>query len=178
MKIFEPLVADEHELVNAHSYEDDQTLLFDEERPSAWKPISVQRVTYDHRGRAFKRSDFPWLGSHALVMRRKANDALHDILDAHGEVLPLTTNDGVDLYVFNARRVDALDEQHSSIEKFPNGRIMFISKVAFVASAIEGLDAFRLASNKASPTYVSETFIERYNAASLCGLDFNLVWSS
>lgn len=179
MKVFEPLVADAYELVNAASYEDDQSLLFDEERhPGAWKPIAVERVQYDHRGCSLKPSDFPWLGSHALVMGRKANTALVDVLGAHGQVLPLITKGGVDLYVFNARRVNALDEQHSSIEKFPNGRIMFISKVAFVARAIEGLDVFRLSSYKASPTYLSERFIERYTSAGLCGLDFSLAWSS
>lgn len=176
MKIFEPLVADEYEWVSTDSYDDGQALLFDSDgQAGAWKPIRVQRVVRNVGGRLFKASDFPWLGRHALVMRRNAMSALADLLEAHGEVLPLATDDGVELFIFNARRVDALDEHNSSVERFPNGRILSIDKVAFVEAAIQGLDAFRLASYKVSSTYVSERFIDRYQAAGLCGLDFNLV---
>jgi hypothetical protein len=109
-------------------------------------------------------------------MRWSAADALHDILDANGEVLPLSTDDGVELFVLNARVIDALDEANSSLMKFPGtNRIMRIKKVAFVASTIEGVDLFRLP-HRASSTYVSERFVERVKAAGLRGLAFNKVW--
>jgi hypothetical protein len=44
-------------------------------------------VTADE-GQAFNTSDFPWLGSHVLVMRRPAIDALQEILQSSGEFLP------------------------------------------------------------------------------------------
>lgn len=53
---------------------------------------------------------------------------------------------------------------------------MRIRKVAFVASAIEGVDLFRLP-HRASSTYVSERFVERVRTAGLRGLVFNKVWS-
>jgi hypothetical protein len=47
------------------------------------------------------------------------------ILDANGEVLPLSTDDGVELFELNARVTDALDEANSSLTRFPGtNRIM------------------------------------------------------
>ena len=153
--IYEPLVAEGYEWVNAVQPADYEVFLqFDgEPRASAWTRVPVRRVRANER-QACNPSDFPWLGSHALVMRRSAVDALQDILDANGEVLPLSTEDGVELYVLNARVVSALDEANSSLMKFPGtDRIMRIKKVAFVTSAIEGVDIFRLP-HRASSTYV------------------------
>ena len=120
-------------------------------------------------------SDFPWLGGHALVMRQKAFDQLKDIWDATGEMLPLETGDGLSLYVFNAQVVDALDENNSTIIRFPGtNRIMRIKKIAFIRNMVERLDVFRL-SHRASPTFVSEMFIKRFKEAGLVGLEFNAV---
>ncbi len=176
--VYAPQGAEDFECVNTVADQDYEVFLQFDGRPraSAWKPIAVRRVRADDR-QGFIPSDFPWLGSHALIMRRSAVDALRDILDANGEVLPLSTDDGVELSVLNARIVDALDEANSSLMKFPGtNRIMRITKVAFVASKIEGLDLFRLP-HRASSTYVSERFVERVKAAGLRGLVFNKVWS-
>lgn len=176
--IYEPLVAEGYEWVNTVQEDDYEAFLQFDGQPlaSMWKPIAVRRVRADER-QAFNASDFPWLGSHALIMRRSAVDALRDILDANGEVLPLSTDDGVELSVLNVRIVEALDEANSSLMKFPGtNRIMRIKKVAFVASKIEGIDLFRLP-HRASSTYMSERFVERVKAAGLRGLVFNKVWS-
>lgn len=176
--IYEPLVAEGYEWVNAVQDEDYEVFLQLDGQPraSTWKPIAVRRVRADER-QAFNPSDFPWLGSHALIMRRAAVDALRDILDANGEVLPLSTDDGLELFVLNARIVDALDEANSSLMKFPGtDRIMRIKRIAFVTSKIEGIDLFRLP-HRASSTYVSERFVERVRAAGLRALVFNKVWS-
>lgn len=175
--IYEPLVAEGFEWVNAvQEGEYEAFLQLDgQPRASTWKPIAVRRVRADGR-QACNPSHFPWLGSHALIMRRPAVDALRDILAANGELLPLSTDDGVELYVLNARSIDALDEANSVLMKFPGtNRIMHIQKVAFVASRIEGVDLFRLP-HRASSTYVSERFVERVRAAGLRGLVFHEVW--
>jgi hypothetical protein len=110
-------------------------------------------------------------------MRRTAVDALRNLLEAHGEILPLATEDGVELFAFNACVIDALDEPNSSLMKFPGtNRIMRIIKVAFVPTAVRGVDIFRLP-HRASATYVSNRFVEHVHAAGLRGLDFNEVWS-
>lgn len=178
MNFFEPLVREGYEWVNCVDQADyevfagfDGSLIADR-----WKPISVRRVRPDER-RDVKPSDFPWLGTNALVMRQSAVDALRDILDANGEVLPLATDDGVQLSVLNARIVDALDEANSSLMKFPGtNRIMRIKKVAFIASKVVDVDLFRLP-HRASSTYVGERFVERVKTAGLSGLVFNRVWS-
>jgi hypothetical protein len=178
MNYLEPMVREGYEWVNCVNQEDYEVFAgFDgSPRRGDWRPISVRRVRADEQ-HEFRQSDFPWLGSDALVMRPSAVEALRDILDANGEVLPLSTDDGVELFVLNARVIDALDEANSSLMKFPGtNRIMRIKKVAFVASAIEGVDLFRLP-HRASSTYVSERFVERVKKAGLRGLVFNKVWS-
>jgi hypothetical protein len=178
MTIYEPLVAEGYEWVNAIRDEDYEVFYSFDGKPCAatWKPIAVRRVRADE-GRVFKPSDFPWLGRHALILRRAARDALHDIMDAHGEMLPLSTDDGVELFVLNARVIDALDEASSSLTRLPGtNRIVRIEKPAFYASAIQGADIFRLP-HRATPTYVSERFVDRVKTAGLRGLVFDEVWS-
>ncbi|HYH95315.1 imm11 family protein [Hyalangium sp.] len=179
MTFYEPLVAKGYEWVNCYDGSDYE--VFDgfdgSSRAEQWRPVKVRRVRADEK-QEFNPSDFPWLGADALVMRKRAVDALRDILDAHGEVLPLATDDDIELFVFNARTVDALDEARSSVVKFPGtNRIMHIKQAAFIDSAVRGLDIFRLP-HRASSTYVSERFVDRVNAAGLVGLEFNKVWSS
>ena len=179
MDIFEPMVREGYEWVNCVEQSGYEVFAsFDGSIRSAdWEPIFVRRVRADEH-HDFKPSDFPWLGSDALVMRRKAIEVLRDILETHGEVLPLKTDDGIELFAFNVRVVDALDETQSSIMKFPGtNRIMRIQKVAFIASAVQGVDAFRLP-HRASSTYVSQRFVDRVTAAGLVGLEFKKVWSS
>ena len=78
------------------------------------------------------------------------------------------------MYAFNAQVVAALDEGNSTIKRFPeSNQIMYIRKVAFIQNVIEGLDVLRLPI-RASSTYVIERFVERYKAAGLVGLDFEV----
>jgi hypothetical protein len=179
MTIYEPLVAEGYEWVNCYDDSDYEVFLSLDGSPRAgqWEPVKVQRVRANEKQK-FTPSDFPWLGADALVMRRRAVDALRDILDAHGEVLPLATDDNVELFVFNARAVDALDETQSTVMRFSGtNRIMDITQVAFIAPMVRGRDIFRLP-HRASSTYVSQRFVDRVNAAGLVGLEFNRVWSS
>ena len=75
-------------------------------------------------------------------------------------------------------RVDALDQAQSSVIKVPGtDRIMYITEVAFIEEAIRDIDIFRLP-HRASPTYVSQRFVDRVKAAGLVGLEFKMVWSS
>jgi hypothetical protein len=176
--IYKPLVADDYEWVNAEADEDYEVFLQLDGtlRASTWTPIPVRRVAADERQAGWP-SDFPWLGGHVLVMRRTAVSALRDLLDSNGELLPLSTTDGVELCAFNARVIDALDEAGSTVTRFPGTRrIMHIKQVAFVATAIEGADLFRLPF-RSSPTYVSARFVERVKEAGLRGLAFTQVWS-
>ena len=146
-------------------------------RASTWRPVRMKWIKSDG-GRRFKSSDFPWLGTHVLIMRRRAVDALSDMLEAGGEILPLATDDGVELFVLNVTRVlDVLDEEHSTIDRFEDsGQIMFIEAAAFHEDLVRGVDFFKLP-GRACGIFVGERFIERVRAAGLVGLDFPLAWS-
>ena len=179
-KIYEAVVAETYEWVAPTN--DAHWKLFrnfdGSTRAKDWQPIHVERILRDDEGKMYQRSDFPWLMDSPLVMRAMAVEALRDILQRHGEILPLSTDDGVELYAFNVHAaVDALDEARSDVWRFPNGRIGDIKKPAFFEAQIRDLEIFRLPI-RGSSTYVTDTFVNRVHEAGLVGLDFPLVWSS
>jgi hypothetical protein len=97
---------------------------------------------------------------------------LADVLRNNAEILPLSTDDGVELFVLNVRVIDALDDVRSSIMRFPDGRIMRVSKASFVGERIpDGVNLFRLP-HRISSTYVSERFVDAYTNAGLRGFVF------
>ena len=179
MNVYEPVVATGYEWVNCVNGDDyerftrfDGTIL-----GPTWEPVLVRRVRAD-RSQDMMRSDFPWLASEALVMRKSAVEALQDIFKDNGELLRLETDDDVDLYVLNARVIEALDRERSEIISYPGtDKIMMLKRPAFSESAIDGVDLFRLP-HRASSTYVSENFVRRVREAGLKGLEFKRVWSS
>ena len=79
--IYEPLVGEGYEWVNCIDDADYEIFWgFDgSTRADDWRPVKVRRVRADNR-QAFNRSDFPWLGAHALVMRRRSLEELRDLL--------------------------------------------------------------------------------------------------
>lgn len=179
MNVYEPLVADGYEWTNCVVTDDYELFSgFDgTPRKKIWRPVLVRRVRADDR-QDMKESDFPWLGSWALVMRRTAVDALRTMLKENGEILPLETDDGIELFVLNAHVVDALDEERSEIMRIPGAsKIMLVKKPVFRFDSIRELSLFRLP-HRASSTYVSDEFVSRVKEAGLKGLTFKKVWSS
>ena len=177
--IYDRLNTKGFEIINTvHGYDDDEVLrnLCGAPRQPDWKPILVKRDRPTRRG-ACKEADIPYDHS-VLVLRPHAVEALQDILDAHGEVLPLATNDGVELYVFNPRFVlDALDRERSEIEQIPESTGIWIRKYVFIESAIRDVDIFRLPYSYRHP-YFSDRFVDRVKKAQLKGTDFIKLWSS
>lgn len=175
--IYKPIIKDDYAWINTYKDEDYEVFASFDGKPvkDTWEPVRVRRVRADET-HGFEPSDFPWLGSDALVMRRKAFDSLRDIFLNNGEVLPLATDDDVELFVFNATVVDALDEAHSTIVHFPNSNaIMRVKQYEFLQPKVAKVDVFRLPFH-GSPTFVSSHFVDRYDDAGLVGLDFDLVW--
>jgi hypothetical protein len=142
-----------------------------------WKPIRVGRVRVSRR-EGFKPSDSPFRGCETLIFRRSAVDALRDILDAHGELLPLEDEGGVELYAFNPRELDALDHKLTVGSKDEHGRVWLPNNHVFVPSIVKGVDVFRQAAERAGQIYLSERFLQRWKQAKLKGLDFKLAWDS
>ena len=175
--IFCPIVKKDYEWLNTiHNGDYEVFRSFDgAPRKMTWQPIVVRCVRADSQQKQLF-SDFPWLGG-VLVFRKKAMEVLRSILEQNGEILPLITEDGAELFVHNTQVLqNALDEENSTIVRFPGStRIMRIKKIAFNDSVVRGLDMFRLPL-RSSETYVSEKFVEQVSQHSLVGLDFNKVW--
>ncbi len=176
MTFYEPRGAEGFECVN--TFEDGHYEVFrtldGRALSSTWRSFSVRLVSADNR-QTQRLSDFPWLGSYALVMRERAVEFLSGILKNHGELLPLETDDGVRLFVFNCKIVNALNEAGSIIQRFPGtDRIMRVKKVMFVEDEVKNLDMFRLP-YRLSPTWVSDRFVKHYCEAGLRGLTFKEV---
>ncbi len=147
-------------------------------RASTWKPLRVRRLRASRRD-GFRASDAPYACmSSILIFRRSAIDALHDILDAHGELLPLEDEGGVELYAYNPRAIDALDQVLSRGPRDENGKLEAATRPVFIPSLVEGVDVFRLDVERAGEIYLSERFVQRWKQAKLKGLDFTLVWDS
>ena len=146
-------------------------------RSNTWKPVRVRRVRPSRR-EAFRPSDSPFFGSDCLMFRRSAIDALRDILDAHGELLPLEDEGGVELFAYNPRALDALDHVRSRGWRNDEGTLDVVNTHVFFPDVVRDVDVFKLAEKRAGTIYLSERFVQRWKQAKLKGLDFVLAWDS
>jgi hypothetical protein len=142
-----------------------------------WKPVRVRRVRGSLR-EGFRPSDSPWRISSVLIFRRSAVDALRDMLEMHGELLPLEDEDGVELWLFHPRTIDALDHEKTQGSRLPDGRIERPRIHVFLPEKVDGVDIFKLPARRAGGIYLSEGFLQRWKQAKLKGLDFYLIWDS
>ncbi len=177
--IYRRINANGYEIINTvHGYRDDQVFrdLYGRSRKHDWKPILVKRDHPTRRGRC-KEADIPY-DHDVLILRPHAVEALQDIIEAHGELLPLATNDGVELYVFNPRFVlDAIDRERSTLEYVPESTTIWVKEYVFIESVIRGIDIFHDTFGY-NLTYFSDRFVERVKKAKLKGTEFIKLWSS
>jgi hypothetical protein len=103
---------------------------------------------------------------------------LRDMLETCGELLPLDDEDGVELWLFHPRSIDALDQDKTQGSRLPNGRIELPRIHVFLSEKVEGVDIFKLPARRAGDIYLSERFLQRWKQAKLKGLDFYLIWDS
>lgn len=147
-------------------------------RAEHWQPVYVERVVEDEHGAPLLPADLLWLSASKLFMRTRAVVALRDLLETGGEILPLTTNDGVNLFVLNVTCVlDALDEERATLDRFPDtGKLLYIRAPAFHESMVRDVPFFKLPFY-GSEMFVGESFKQRVDAAGLVGLEFKPAWS-
>ena len=175
MRVFEPQPAEKYEWCDALTQEDRVALygLDGVPRGKSWVPISVRMIP-SHGANDLVWADTPWQNGTALVFRGSAVQVLGAMLLRCGELLSLRAQDGGELFVFNCRVIDALDQERSKLMVLKKaGVVLRIEKPVFTRKC-EGLDLFRVAL-KASPTYVSERFVSAYEAAGLKGMKFKEV---
>jgi hypothetical protein len=179
MKLYKPLGSEGFELCypeDKNDFDRINTLINGERRRETWLPIRMRIVNID-QGVSLKRSDSPWLGSNALIFRKKAIDALRSLLEVDGELLPLSCP-GQELWIYNTFRVlDALDEDASTVMRFPTGKAFMIQKHVFRPEIVKNVPIFKLSLLRVSPTFVNGTFVERWRSLGLQGLDFTEAWS-
>lgn len=168
-----------YEILNTVDLEDSEIFakLNGTPRTETWVPPRVCRDRPSRR-EGFRPSDSPYRTSHVLVFRRSAVDALGDMLEAHGELLPVADNEGVELYAYNPRALEALDQEKTDGSRDESGRISLANCHVFIPSVVAGIDIFRQARQRYAPIYLSERFLQRWKQAKLKGLDFYLIWDS
>lgn len=180
MAIYTPLGADGYELchpINPDDFEEINVEVDGSPRRSGWKPMEMEIVREDAGKKQLIASDAPWLGSHALVFKRRAVEKLENELLTYGELLAAKAA-SEDVWIYNPRRVlDALDESEASVLRFDDGRIMMIQRYAFKEDIVRDTDIFKIPGIRVSPTFVSQAFVDRWNASGLKGLEFKKVWS-
>jgi len=177
--VYVPVPADGYELchpLDLRGLAAIETLINGTRRSASWRPIAVQIVDRNRCGK-LELSDSPWLGAHALIFRPWALDVMGPVLHAHGEHLPLCCAQD-QLWVFNPTRVvDALDPSESVVQRFRDGQVWGVSKYAFRAREIAGIDVFKISTLAVSPTFLTGRIVGLWNRAGLRGVEFRKVWS-
>jgi hypothetical protein len=177
MHVYEPAVVEGFEWVLPVQNEDFEVFrgLDGTPRHSTWSPIPMRLLTEDDSGRPLQRADFPWLGSHVLILRDRAVQAVGSVLEDYGELLPLDCAQA-DLSVLNVCRVvDALDEERSELVRFGTGRIMKIKRAAFREEALAEAHIFKLPQMLRGSIYLTENIVQQIRHAQLQGIDFRIV---
>lgn len=142
-----------------------------------WKPVPMKMVQKTVR-RKMRYADAPWRSSSSPVFRKSAVEKMRPILDEYGELLPLECPDA-ELWVFNATNIlDAFDEETSVYSRSITGQIYLIDKYVFRPHVVDGIDMFKVASWRAGPTFVSDRFVDLWNASGLKGLKFDKLWAA
>jgi hypothetical protein len=178
MNVFEATLANGYEMINFKTYEDGSICsdLDGSPRKGNWTPPHVQRDRPTRRS-ACKAADLPF-GLNTLFMRRPAMEALRDVLEAYGEILPVIDKDGVELFVHNVLGIrEALDMERSDIVHVPETTIVYIRTPVFIESAIGDAEMFRVPIDT-NRVFYTDRFVERVKAAKLKGTDFVKRWSS
>jgi hypothetical protein len=156
-----------------------------------WPPIEYQvtvvpKEKYD--GWKYPPSDV--YSGRRVIFSRKAVDALYDLLEANGEILPLIFEGKENEYfAYNVLTVsNAVDEEKSEIDRHPDGDFSHIVRYEFDPAQVDGLTIFKVWKNKSPrvPTshtfisgdvFVTDPFVKRVQEAGLFGFDFRLKWS-
>lgn len=147
-------------------------------RQEGWRPIPVIRLTGDEDGRPRSESDFPWLGAHVLVLRKRAVAALAPALRSCGELLPLSCPDA-ELWLFHALTVaDALDESASSIVRFCDGEIRTVERYAFRPDKVPDVPVFKVPQFRRGPLFLNADFVAQVKANDLTGFGCCAIWAS
>lgn len=144
----------------------------------SWIPA---RVDLFREATSFHRQipgDFPYLTAGVPVFTPKSLTTLADLLELHGEILPLQSKDG-DFFAYNVTSViDCLDVPNSQVARFDDGGIMDVKRYAFVPERLTAIPIFKIPQFPRSDVYVTDEFVKRVKDQGLIGFRFRHLWSS
>ena len=146
---------------------------------SDWSAPEMTLLTADERGEAHRFAYLPWLGSHVLVLRDEAIEAIGPLVAPHGQVLPLRAS-GARLAVFRPPLLaGALDEQASEFARFSSRRIMDLRVPVFRPLVVASASTFVLAEMPRGNMYLSGELVDAILATGFsAGTEFRLVFEA
>jgi hypothetical protein len=136
-----------------------------------WTPQPVS-------GRVRPYNDYPCCNLSIPAFSERAVEALRDMLEPNGELLPLVSSVGT-YYAYNVTTVaDILDTDRSEVDWILHAEGVIASSITqheFRQEKLDGLSIFRLVEDPAR-TYVTNLFVERVRAHHLRGFVFKKLW--
>lgn len=142
-----------------------------------WEPIHMYWET-NNGSRPV--SDFSTISGGGIVFNDRALEALGDLLEGRGELLPLEVEGAGEHHVFNVTRIsDALDDDRSEFVYFRSGRVMDIDTYEFDPQRLSAETIFKLPQIAAMYKFVTDVFRRRVQEAGLTGFIWDRrVWSA
>lgn len=133
-----------------------------------WRPL---RVT----GRVRAWNDFPTVAMTVPAVSQRAVDALRDILDRNGELLPLEYDHGR-WFAYNCWTVVDIVDHASSAISFDRGVRKEFDHYAIFADRLASLTLFRMRENVSPSLYATQPFVDRVRQAGLRNFVFEKIW--
>lgn len=128
-------------------------------------------------GKEFEPTDFPWWSSNILIFNLNALESVGALIEPYGEFLPLSCST-LELFLYHPLCAFDVNPRESVIQRFKSsGRIKRIQKISPKDAGVKSTPIFHIKELRASPTYVSQEFVDHYNQLKLRGLVFEEVYS-
>ncbi len=135
---------------------------------ATWEPIRVL-------GRVRPYNDFPSMGLSYPVFSQRAVDVLRDILEANGELLPLTSTVG-SYFLYNCTTIaDIIDLQRSKVDFLNKFTILEIDNMQVYEDRLNGLSIFQIKSYPGR-CFVVDSVAHRIREAKLEGIELRKIW--
>jgi len=124
-----------------------------------------------------RRGDFPcWVDP---LFSKRARESLEDLLNPHGEWLPVITTTAGEFFVYNVTTViNCVDHERSRLARTADGLIYGARRLEFHAAAIGGRACFRVPEGITSSFYMLGDVVDRVEALNLRGLAPLEIWDS
>jgi hypothetical protein len=140
-----------------------------------WVPIEVRVIKTGEKGERLKEYDIPWLGSRALVVRRRAYELLQPVLSQDGEFLELQCATDK-LWLFNCtNNIHALDMSQSEIEYIVDG-VPDVTKYVFHSDIIGESLLFSIPALMSDTLYATPAFVKLIKQLKITGIEFHKLW--